>query len=59
MPKKSTKKSSKTEELIYCSQRHCPHLECLRHDKNIPFNVLILRDKFKPDKNWNCKDIIL
>ncbi len=43
---------------IYCGQRKCPHIDCLRHNKNIPFGKLIRRDNFKPDKEWNCKDII-
>ena len=52
--KKNTK--DKTDKFVYCSQRHCPHLDCLRHDRNIPFNTLVIRDNFKPDKDWNCKD---
>lgn len=53
----SKKKSE--NEFIYCSLRHCPHLDCLRHNKNTPFNVLIKRDTFKPDKDWNCKDMVI
>ena len=52
------KKINKNEQFLYCSQRHCPHLECVRHDKHIPFGVLIKRENFKPDKDWNCKNII-
>lgn len=58
MSNKKKEKNSK-EQFVYCSQRYCPHLECLRHDKHIPFNTLIVRDKFKPDKDWNCKDIVI
>ena len=47
------------EEFVYCGLRKCPHTECLRHNTNTPFNVLILRKNFKPDKEWNCKDIVL
>ena len=42
---------------VYCSQRKCPHEECLRHNVNTPFNVLIHRKDFMPDKDWNCKYI--
>lgn len=56
MRKKNNKDDE--EQFLYCSQRHCPHLECVRHDRHIPFGVLIKREKFKPDKDWNCKDII-
>ena len=43
----------------YCSQRKCPHEECLRHNVNTPWDVLIYRNNFNPDKDWNCKDIVL
>lgn len=49
----------KTDEFVYCSIRKCPHNECLRHNVNIPFDKLILRDNFNPDKNWNCKEMVL
>lgn len=49
----------KTDEFVYCSIRKCPHEECLRHNVNIPFDKLILRDNFSPDKNWNCKGMVL
>ena len=32
---------------MYCSNRDCPYFECVRHDRNIPFNVLIKREDFK------------
>ena len=43
-----TKKDIKSSENIkmYCSNRNCSHLECVRHDKNIPFNVLIKRENY-------------
>lgn len=44
-------------EFVYCGLRKCPHIECLRHNVNTPFNVLILRRNFNPDKDWNCKDM--
>ncbi len=46
-------------EFIYCSWRHCPHRACLRHNVNTPFNVIIYRRMFNPDKNWNCKDMVI
>lgn len=44
--------------IVYCGLRKCPHMQCLRHNINTPFNVLILRRNFSPDKDWNCKDIV-
>lgn len=46
-------------QIIYCGIRNCPHYMCLRHNVNTPFNKLILREDFKPNKNWECKDIII
>ena len=45
------------KEFVYCGLRKCIHTECLRHNVNTPFNVLILRRNFNPDKDWNCKDM--
>lgn len=62
MPKKKKLEEidyTKESEFVYCSLRHCPHRECLRHNINTPFNTVIRRTKFKPDENWNCKDITL
>ena len=44
-------------EFVYCGLRKCIHTECLRHNINTPFNMLILRRNFNPDKDWNCKDM--
>ena len=52
-------KKKQEEKFIYCSLRHCPNIQCLRHNKNTPYNVLITRDTFKPDKEWNCKDMVI
>ena len=52
-------KEIKTNEFVYCGQRKCPHEECLRHNVNTPWDVLIYRNNFNPDKDWNCKDIVL
>lgn len=63
MPRKKKEKVeeiiNETNEFIYCGWRHCPHIHCLRHNVNTPFNVIIRRRKFNPDKDWNCKDIIV
>ena len=39
---------------IYCSNRTCPYIECVRYYKNIPYNVLILRENYKLDINGDC-----
>ena len=44
---------------IYFANRNCSHLDCVRHDKNIPFNILILRENYKVDSNGNCKHKLL
>ena len=54
------KENKESEEFIYCGWRKCTHTECLRHNVNTPFGVLILRsNKFKPDIDWNCKDMVI
>ena len=50
--------NKESKEFIYCGLMKCIHTECLRHNVNTPFNVLILRRNFTPDKDWNCKDIL-
>lgn len=49
--------NSKSKEFVYCGLRKCIHTECLRHNVNTPFDILILRRNFNPDKDWNCKDM--
>lgn len=49
--------NKESKEFVYCGLRKCIHTECLRHNVNTPFNVLILRRNFNPDKDWNCKDM--
>ena len=51
--------NNKSDYFVYCGQRKCPHEECLRHNVNTPWDVLIYRNNFNPDKDWNCKDIVL
>lgn len=44
--------------LIWMSQqvnRNCPHIDCVRHNKNTPFNVQFLRENYSFDKNGECK----
>lgn len=61
MPRKSKNNENDntklSTEFVYCGLRKCPHIECTRHNVNIPFNKLVLRKNFTPDKNWNCKDM--
>ena len=56
---KKVENTSKSNHFVYCSQRKCIHTECLRHNVNTPWDVLIYRNNFNPDKDWNCKDIVL
>lgn len=44
------------EELVYCSQMHCNHTDCLRNKANTPWGVLVQMKKFEIDKNGKCKD---
>ena len=46
-----------SNEFVYCGLIKCIHTECLRHNVNTPYNKIILRRKFNPDKDWNCKDM--
>ena len=60
MPRqKKIESNNKSDYFVYCGQRKCPHEECLRHNVNTPWDVLIYRNNFNPDKDWNCKDIVL
>ena len=34
-------------------------MECVRYYKNTPYNVLILRENYKLDKNNKCSNILL
>lgn len=38
-------------ERIYCGNRNCPYIDCVRHNKNTPFNVQFLRENYSFDKN--------
>lgn len=51
------KDKNEKEEFVYCGLRQCPHTYCLRHNINTPFNVVIHRRNFTPDKDWSCKDM--
>lgn len=48
-------KNEERNDFIYCIWHECPHKECLRHHINIPYNVIITRRKFNPNKNWECE----
>ena len=52
-------KGKSDDRFIYCHHLKCPHTECLRHNVNAPFNVILYFRKFNPDKDWNCKDLLL
>lgn len=56
-----TRKDIKSSENIkmYCSNRNCSHLECVRHDKNIPYNTLIKRENYKLNKDGSCSNMLL
>lgn len=61
MPRKKKTKGedisiSSPSEFVYCGLRKCPHTTCVRHNVNTPWNKLILRKEYNPDKEWNCKD---
>lgn len=48
------------KDFTFCSYRKCEHTECLRHNCNTPYNTIVYRsDKFKPDKNGDCKDMVI
>lgn len=44
----------KDEDFLYCSNMKCPHVECLRHNVNTPYNVIIYRRRFV-NKGEECK----
>ncbi len=44
---------------LYKQYKGCPYMECVRYYKNIPYNVLILRENYKLDKNNECPNILL
>lgn len=48
------------KDFLFCDNRKCEHLECLRHNVNTPFNVIVhISKKFKVDKNGDCKDMVI
>ena len=64
MPRKKKEKVEEVDmkvssEFVYCGLRKCPHTTCLRHNINTPWNKLIKRTNFNPDKEWNCKDMVI
>lgn len=51
-------KKKEEKEKMYCGNRNCQYLDCVRHDKYIPFGVLIRRENYTLDKNGICKEKI-
>ncbi len=49
------------KEITYCTNMKCSHLECLRHNKNAPFNVVIkvFSERPKLDKEGKCKEYLI
>lgn len=43
------------DQMLYCAYRKCTNYDCLRHDRYIPFGVMVLVEKYKCDENGNCK----
>ena len=46
-------------ERIYCGNRNCPYIDCVRHNKNTQSNIQFLRENYKLDKNNECPNILL
>ena len=48
-------------DITYCPNRKCEHIECLRHNKNAPFNIMISRFQEIPkqDKDGKCKEYLV
>lgn len=44
---------------VYCGNRNCEHLECVRHDRYVPFDILIIRENYKTETNGTCKHLLL
>ena len=59
MPKKQTKIVTSennsaplgTKENMYCCNRKCPYIDCLRWYRNIPFDRLIWEENYKFSEN--------
>ena len=49
----------KKNEFVYCGITKCPNTKCLRHHTNEPWDILVYEKKFKPDKEWKCKDMVI
>ena len=54
MPKKKTEVKQPTNHFVYCSNRKCPHKECMRRHEYAPWNVLIYEDRYEINKNGVC-----
>lgn len=51
----------KHEDITYCPDRKCKYTECLRHNINIPFGIMISRfsEKPKKDRSGECKEYLI
>lgn len=44
-----------SDKIIYCSDRKCLNNECLRNYRNMPWNEVVLRQKFDKNKSGVCE----
>lgn len=51
-------KKGSDDDFLYCANLKCEHHDCLRHNCNTPWNVMIVRRKFQMNKDGGCKDKI-
>lgn len=56
---KSLKSNKNDKNFVYCGNRKCPYTECIRHNMNTPWNVMILREVYQLDKDLQCKHKII
>ena len=45
-------------KIVFCKNRKCEHVECLRHNINAPYNVVITRKDFDIKKG-ECEGYIV
>ncbi len=48
-----------SKEKPYCGNRDCKDMECIRHDRLIPFYKLVWREDFNKGNKDICKDKII
>ncbi len=51
----------KENNIIYCPNKKCTHIECLRHNQNMPFYIMVKRFSENPklDKKGICKNYLI